>query len=110
MRWEAVALALFSSALQAGLKTKVESSGLFAAAPLADRPDFHCHCNCFCGIKQESGLAVGGGTLLGATSVLGIWFCCGQGRAVESSPSHRRRGYGVISKPSTWTDLSSLLR
>lgn len=110
MRWEAIALALLSQALQAGLRPKVDSPGFLPPAAVEGRFEANCQCNCLCGVQQDFGIVAGLGCLAGAGSVAGAWCCCGTVRQVESSPSHRRKGHGIVSRPLSWVDPSSFLR
>ena len=110
MRWEAIALALFSQAWQVGLRTKVDTPSIALPACLEDRAEIQCHCNCFCGIKQDVGLVAGGGSLLGASAVAGLWCCSGRTRQLEGSPSPRREGHGIVRRPISWFDLGGAVR
>ena len=110
MRWEALALAVFSQALQAGLKAKTEPFVPIAPAPSVWGSESHCYCSCFCDQNQELGLAVIGGSVIGAVGASCLCWCGSQPRLIEPSPSHRRRGHGIVSQPYAWTDFGSFLR
>ena len=106
MRWEAIALALLGQALQAGVKSRPESWSL---QPIEVRSEPYCHCLCVCDQSSHLGLAAALGSAVGTL----IFCACTFGRAIpkgEPSPSHRRRGHGIITRPDSWTDFGRLLR
>ena len=111
MRWETVALALLGQALQAGVKYRPHS-WLYTekiSQPIEIISEPSCQCLCVCDQPNKLTLA----TVLGLISgfaAFGACSCSRRSSQGEPSPSHRRRGHGVISEPSAWANLGRLLR
>lgn len=108
MRWESLAIALFTQALQVGLKAPVSAPLRSEAADVVVGAECHCTCHCFEGDRTAATWSFGG--VIGALGASAVCWCKGSTSVPSSPHHHRRRGHGVIVEPPPWTDPGRFLQ